>query len=632
MDRCNVTAPRRGYNPDDATGPVLRLIDILWVTMSAASLTLGSIHALIWLRRRKAADSKASLAFATLAVAVAVMGFMELRMMRAATPEEFQRVLLWYHFPVLVAMAAMVAFTHYYLNVGRLWLGMTSIGLRAVTLMLGVLTGGTMNYQRIDALGVVELLGDPVVVVTEAVASPWLLLSQPALALLVLFLADATRQLWQRGDRTRALSIGAGLLLFVVVNSAMALASYWGFLRLPTIAIAFFMPFVLVMATYLGTDLLRSAELRLELGESERRLSLAADAADAGLWSLDALSGRFWATPRAYAIFDLPHGPDIDIGDLLAVIHPLDRPRVERVLQAARTEDGVSNLEYRIRDRSGGIRWVASRGSSYAGRETGSRVISGVAMDISARKHAEDERAMQRKELEHLARVNTLTELSGTLAHEINQPLAIIMSNTEAAQRLLAQPDPDHDELRSILADILAADERADAVVRRLRSMLRGGPVAREWFELDATVLAALDFLGGELRRRGVEVKTDLQAGEARIWGDRVSLDQVLINLINNACDAMAVQSTGPKTLTLRTAREGRTLRLSVCDNGVGLQAGAEEIFAPFFTTKPAGLGMGLAISRSIVLAHDGLISARANDGGGTILELELPIQAVRGT
>jgi two-component system sensor kinase FixL len=483
--------------------------------MSAASLTLGGIHAHIWLRRRKAADTRANLAFAALAIAVAVMGFMELRMMRAATPEEFQRVLLWYHFPILVAMAGTVAFTHYYLNVGRLWLGLTSIGLRTVALMLGMLTGGTMNYQRIDALGVVEILGDPVVVVTEAVASPWLLLSQPALALLVLFLADATRQLWQRGDRTRALSIGAGLLLFVVVNSAMALASYWGLLRLPTIAIAFFMPFVLVMATYLGSDLLRSVELRLELGESERRLSLAADAADAGLWSLDALSGRFWATPRAYAIFDLPLGPDIDIGDLLAVIHPQDRRRVERVLQTARTEDGVSNLEYRIRDRSGGIRWVATRGSSYAGRETGSRVISGVAMDISARKQAEDERALQRKELEHLGRVNTLTELSGTLAHEINQPLAIIMSNTEAAQRLLDQPDPDHDELRAILADILAADERADAVVRRLRAMLRRGPVERESLVLDATVLAALDFLSGELRRRGVEVKTDLQAGEA---------------------------------------------------------------------------------------------------------------------
>jgi C4-dicarboxylate-specific signal transduction histidine kinase len=143
--------------------------------------------------------------------------------------------------------------------------------------------------------------------------------------------------------------------------------------------------------------------------------------------------------------------------------------------------------------------------------------------------------------------------------------------------------------------------------------MLRRGPVERESLVLDATVLAALEFLSGELRRRGVEVKTDLQAGEARIWGDRVSFDQVLINLINNACDAMAAQSASPKILTLRTAREGRTLRLSVCDNGVGLQVGADEIFAPFFTTKPAGLGLGLAISLSIVLAHDGLPPGHAD-------------------
>lgn len=600
--------------------------------MSVACLVLGGIHAHVWLRRREAIVTRANLAFAVLAFSVAMMGVLELQLFRAASIDEFKRLLFWYHFPVWSGFAAVVAFTHFYLDAGRLWLGLTGIGLRTVALIAGALTGGAMNYQRIEALGTVDLLGDPVVMVVEASPSPVLILSQSALLLLALFLADATRQLWRRGDRVRALTISGGLLLYVGVNSALAIASYWGFLRLPLIGIVFFVPMVFVMAAYLGLDLLRGAELKQDLQESERRLSLAADAADAGLWSLDAVTGRFWATPRAYAIFDIPVRRDVSVDDLLAVIHPHDRHRVERVLQAARKEDGVSRLEYRIRDRSGGIRWVSSRGSAYTGREAGSRVISGVIMDISARKQAEDERALQRVELEHLARVNTLAELSGTLAHEINQPLAIIMSNTEAAQRLLDQPDPDHDELRAILADILAADERADAVVRRLRAMLRRGPVERESLVLDATVLAVLDFLSGELRRRGVEVKTDLQAGEARIWGDRVSFDQVLINLINNACDAMAAQSVSPKILTLRTAREGRTLRLSVCDNGVGLQVGADEIFAPFFTTKPAGLGLGLAISRSIVLAHDGLISARANPGGGTILELELPMQTVRGT
>lgn len=594
--------------------------------MSVACFGVGAIHTHVWLRRRSARSTRANLAFAVLAISVAVMGVIELRLMRAPSAEEFNRLLFWYHLPIWTALIGVVAFTRTYLQAGRLWLGIASIAVRTVAILLGTLAGGSINYSHIDALGTVDILGDKVVVVLAAQPNPLLPLSQSALLLMALFVGDATWQMWRRGDRSRAFVIGGGLLLFVFLNSGLAVVTYWGLVRLPTFGIVFFVPMVVIMAAYLGIDLLRSAELQEELQESERRLTLAAEAADAGLWSLDATSGRFWATPRAYAILDLPVVADASVDDLLAVIHPHDRRRVERVLQAARQEDGVSNLDYRIRDRSGGIRWVSSRGSSYTGREAGSRVISGVVMDITARKQAEDERALQRVELEHLARVNTLAELSGTLAHEINQPLATIMSNTEAAQRLLASPRPDLDELRAIMGDILAADERADAVVKRLRAMLRRGPAKREPLEADAVVQGVADFLAGELRRRGVTPRSELGASGARIWGDRVSIEQVLINLINNACDAMTVRDTGKRRLVLRTRRVGTDLCIEVCDNGAGLKAGADEIFAPFFTTKPEGLGMGLAICRSIMEAHEGRIVARHDPAGGTIFELTFPI------
>ena len=604
----------------------MRLIDVLWVTMSVACFGVGAIHAHVWLRRRAANATRANLAFAVLAISVAVMGVIELRLMRAPSAEEFNRLLFWYHLPIWTALIGVVAFTRTYLQAGRLWLGIASIGVRTVAILLGALAGGSINYSRIDALGTVDILGDRVVAVVAAQPNPLLPLAQSALLLLALFIADATWQMWRRGDRSRAFVIGGGLLVFVFLNVVIAVTTYWGILRLPTIGSVFFVPMVVIMAAYLGIDLLRSAELQEELQESERRLTLAAEAADAGLWSLDATSGRFWATPRAYAILDLPVVADASVDDLLAVIHPHDRRRVERVLQAARQEDGVSNLDYRIRDRSGGIRWVSSRGSSYTGREAGSRVISGVVMDITARKQAEDERALQRVELEHLARVNTLAELSGTLAHEINQPLATIMSNTEAAQRLLASPRPDLDELRAIMGDILAADERADAVVKRLRAMLRRGPAKREPLEADAVVQGVADFLAGELRRRGVTPRLELGASGARIWGDRVSIEQVLINLVNNACDALAVRDAGMRRLVLRTRRAGADLCIEVCDNGAGLKAGTDQIFAPFFTTKPEGLGMGLAICRSIMEAHEGRIAARSDPAGGTLFELTFPI------
>ncbi len=603
----------------------MRLIDILWVTMSVACFGVGSIHAHVWLRRRRSRSTRANLAFAVLAISVAAMGVVELLLMRAPTPEEFNRLLFWYHLPIWSALVGVVAFTRSYLQAGRLWLGLASIGVRTLAILLGALAGGSINYSRIDALGTVDLLGDKVVAVVSAQPNPLLPLSQSALVLLALFLADAAWQIWRRGDRSRALTIGGALLVFVFVNASFAVATYWGLLRLPTIGVVFFVPMVVIMAAYLGIDLLRSAELQEELQESERRLTLAAEAADAGLWSLDAKSGSFWATPRAYAIFDLPVSEGVSVGRLLDAVHPQDRRRVERVLQAAQTVDGVNDLEYRIHDRAGGVRWVASHGSSYAGRDPGSRVITGVIMDISARKRAEDERARQRVELEHLARVNTLAELSGTLAHEINQPLATIMSNAEAAQRLLAAPRPDLDELRAIMGDILAADERADAVVKRLRAMLRRSPAKREPLEVDLLVQGVAEFLAGELRRRGVVPRLELGAAGVRVWGDRVSIEQVLINLVNNACDAMAVRDPGKRRLALCTRRSGEQVHIEVCDNGAGLKAGAEDIFAPFFTTKPEGLGMGLAISRSILQHHEGRITARPGPDGGAVFEICLP-------
>ena len=610
----------------------MRLIDILWVTMSVACFGVGAIHAHVWLRRPGARSTRANLAFAVLATSVAVMGVMELRLMRAPTPEEFNRLFFWYHLPIWSALVGVVAFTRCYLQAGRLWLGLASIGARTLAILLGAWMGGSISYLHIDALGTVEILGDHVVAVAASRPSPLLPLAQSALALLALFLVNATWQVWRRGDRSRALIIGGGLLIFVFLNIGFAVATYWGLARLPTVGAMFFVPMVVIMAAYLGVDLLRSAELQEELQESERRLTLAAEAADAGLWSLDAGSGRFWATPRAFAIFDLPVRDDVSVERLLDAVHPQDRRRVERVLQAALTTDGVSDLEYRVHDRAGAVRWVASHGSSYAGRDPGSRVITGVIMDISARKRAEDERARQRVELEHLARVNTLAELSGTLAHEINQPLATIMSNTEAAQRLLASPAPDLGELRAIMGDILAADERADAVVKRLRAMLRRSPAKREPLEVDLLVQGVAGFLSGELRRRGVAPRLELGASGARIWGDRVSLEQVLINLVNNACDAMTSRDPGRRRLVLRTRRTGDTLSIEVCDNGAGLQTSAEEIFAPFFTTKPQGLGMGLAISRSIIEAHEGRIATRPDPAGGTVFEISLPVHAAAKT
>jgi C4-dicarboxylate-specific signal transduction histidine kinase len=251
----------------------------------------------------------------------------------------------------------------------------------------------------------------------------------------------------------------------------------------------------------------------------------------------------------------------------------------------------------------------------------------GATIDITVRKRAEEETARQRIELEHLSRVATLSELSGALAHELNQPLAIIMSNAEAAQLMLKSSRPDLEEVRAILDDIVDADGRAGAVIRRLRSMLKRGAPQRQPVVLAEIVQTVLDVVRADLLRRGVTLDVRLEAGLRKVSADRVPIEQVLINLINNACDAMARNPLGDRTLAIETVADGAMACVRIADTGVGLPEDPERVFDAFYTTKTEGLGMGLAISRTIVAAHGGRLVAQPNRPRGAVFTICLPVE-----
>lgn len=254
--------------------------------------------------------------------------------------------------------------------------------------------------------------------------------------------------------------------------------------------------------------------------------------------------------------------------------------------------------------------------------------LTGVTIDITDRKRVEEETARQRIELEHLSRAASLSEMSGALAHEINQPLAIIMSNAEAAQRLLRHPQPDLDEVRAILDDIVAADERAGQVIKRLRGLLKRGPANAQPLSLNELVRAVLQLLRGDLITRGVSVELALAERLPEVHADPIPIEQVLINIVGNACDAMAANDPGDRTLRIVTSVEANMVHARIVDVGSGLPAPPDRVFAPFYTTKPQGLGLGLAISRSIITAHGGDLWAQANDVRGATFHIRLPSAA----
>jgi two-component system, LuxR family, sensor kinase FixL len=245
-----------------------------------------------------------------------------------------------------------------------------------------------------------------------------------------------------------------------------------------------------------------------------------------------------------------------------------------------------------------------------------------------ARKQLELETQGLRNDLAHSVRIATIGELTASLAHELNQPLTAILSNAQAGQRVLETAPVDLEEIAEILKDIVEDDKRAGEVIRRLRSLLRKGDPEVRTLDLNEALADVAQLVSGDAAVRGVSIRLELADRLPAVLGDRVQLQQVALNLVLNGMDAMREQDTRERVLVLRTARAGaKTVRVDVRDSGAGInEADMTKIFQTFYTTKSDGMGLGLAITRSIVDAHGGSLEAHNNPDGGATFSFTLPI------
>ena len=251
----------------------------------------------------------------------------------------------------------------------------------------------------------------------------------------------------------------------------------------------------------------------------------------------------------------------------------------------------------------------------------------GAAIDVTERKQAELESQRDRVEIAHLSRVAMLGELSGSLAHELNQPLTAILSNAQAAQRFLADESPDLNEVRDILKDIVRDDQRAGEVIRRLRLLLKKGEMIHVPLDLNEVVQDVLRMIQNDLLTHSIEVRTVFALDLSTVKGDRVQLQQVLLNLMMNAIDAMATCPSAGRQLMVCTETMGQAgARVSVTDSGMGIPPDiVSRLFNPFTTTKPLGLGLGLKVCHTILTAHGGQIEGKNNPDRGATFSFTLP-------
>jgi C4-dicarboxylate-specific signal transduction histidine kinase len=307
-------------------------------------------------------------------------------------------------------------------------------------------------------------------------------------------------------------------------------------------------------------------------------------------------------------------------------MHPDDRDRFERDAQDLARDRSDFEHEYRLKRRDGSIRHVHVVGRYAAGAFHDLDFIGSI-MDISDRKQSADALLRAQAELAEVTRLTTMGELAASIAHEINQPLATVVTNAQACTRLLRAQPPPWTDVESAVSDIAEAGKRASDVIARIRLLLRKGAAEPLAINVNDVVRDVIALTRETTEQHRILLEARLADDLPRVLADRVQLQQVLINLITNAADAMSTVVDRPRRLTISSAgADGEQVEIAVADAGAGIDpADRERIFEPFFTTKSDGMGMGLAICRGIVEAAGGRLWAVANPDAGTTMRFALP-------
>lgn len=327
----------------------------------------------------------------------------------------------------------------------------------------------------------------------------------------------------------------------------------------------------------------------------------------------------------------LGYPPGSAPGAVQPLAQHLDEPARRRLHALAADPGPGQDVEISVRDRAGDqhAAVVAMAAVEVAGEPCNVTILR----DVTQQRRAEQEALDQRMQLTHITRVASLSDFSSTIAHELNQPLTAILANAQAALRFLQRDPPNVAEIQAILGEIAEADKRAGLLIHHLRLLMKKGSEEFVQVDINHLVRDVLDFIRGEFLMRGVELRTSYGRDLPQVHGDRVQLQQLVLNLVVNACDAMQGQET-QRVLTVGTGQGADgAVQVTVSDNGPGIPPDrAERIFEPFYTTKERGLGMGLAICRRIATAHGGVLVMQNRPGEGASFRLALPqIEPTRG-
>jgi PAS domain S-box-containing protein len=598
-------------------------ITIVWSINAGACLTLAAIYFVLWCNQRK---SWMHLVFSCSAVAGAVLTAFELALLRAQTTEQYSVILRWAQLPVWVLVVSLVVFVRLYLRAGRPWLAWSVCGLRTLALILNFIFIPNLSYRQITSLRQVSWWGGETVSVPVGVTNPWILVAQLSSVLLIVFFINATITVWRQGDRERALRVGGGLTLFSLIAVGEALLVVWGIIQIPFLACFTLLGLLAVMGYEFCSDIFRAAKLAHELEISDKRLNLAADSADLGMWEWDLEKDEIWVTGTRRTQLGLPASGRITSEDLMSRWHADDRDKVRQAVKEAIEERKDYQTEFRIVFADGSVRWVSTRGRVQVDEHGKPTRLLGISLDITARKEAEVLAQQQRDELEQLRQqrtallerevaerarlerevVESCAREQRRIAYDLHDGVGQQLVGIALSTKLLEQ------ELR---AEHPAQAKKASAIVRLANETARHARLTARTLEgADGVgdLKVALETLAKNVRRNcrvAANVKTDGSSFPVSAPA-AAQLYRIVQEALHNA-----VEHGRARKVEIDLAVDCENMVLTIRDDGKG------------FDSRAASNGMGLRIMRYRAQCIGGSCEVQSNRAEGTIVTCRVPLQ-----
>jgi PAS domain S-box-containing protein len=372
-------------------------------------------------------------------------------------------------------------------------------------------------------------------------------------------------------------------------------------------------------------------EQTAELRRSEALLAEAEKLSQTGSFGWNVSTGEIRWSAETFRIFGYDRPMKLTMELALQRVHPEDAAFVKQTIEHASQDGKDFDFEHRLLMPDGSVTHVHVVAHAL-GDELGSVEFVGAVMDVTERKRAEEALRQTQAALAHLSRVMTMGELTASIAHEVNQPLVAVVTNGNACLRWLARAEPDLEEARAAVERIIRDGHQASEVIRRIRALAQKTEPQTAWLDLNEVIREVITLVHSEVLMQRVSLRAELSAALPPVRGDRIQLQQVIMNLVINGIEAMHAVTDQPRELQIRSQRyDADTVLVAVQDSGIGLDPQQmARLFDPFFTTKPGGMGIGLAISRTIIEAHGGRLWATPHDGPGATFQFTLPLNSER--